>query len=400
MTERRPKRPWVGRLILRLRRLGSRRREVEDDLQELFDVRARTRSRRYAAARYALDALSLWRWRIGAPATPEGPDLTMRSRVSGWAGVGRDLIFAVRMFTKQPAIVLMTVAGLSLAIGISTVILTLANAATMRSDGIREPDTVYSVEVSNLGRGRLVGGYSPFHGNWAYIDFARLGTGVPSMELAADSSFTTSVEFRQSADRALAETIPAMPISGNYFRVLGGRAALGRTLTPEDDAPGADRLLVVSHVLWKIRFNADPGVVGRTVWLDDVPFMVIGVAEPGFIGAHGSKFQTQPAIWTTFGSQAAVWSARQSAANQQAAAEIARLSVSRHSTALAACASRPCGSRWRLHRIAGTSRWMLPDACDRVRLPPAPTRSSAPWHTRSPPKAAPETRPHGSTRSG
>jgi predicted permease len=67
-------------------------------------------------------------------------------------------------------------------------------------------------------------------------------------------------------------------------------------------------------------------VVGRTVWLDEVPFTVIGVAERGFVGAHGSKFQTRPAIWITFASQHAVWRARQRAANERAAAEIARLS--------------------------------------------------------------------------
>jgi predicted permease len=374
VTESRPRPPWAGRAILRIRRLGHRRREVEDDLQELFDARVRTKGRRHAAVRYLLDAVSLWRWKIGPPGAPEVVDIPASPRAARWNGFSRDVIFAVRMFTRQPAIVVMTVAGLSLAIGISTVILTLANAANLRTTGIREPETLSSIEVSNLGRGRLVGGYSPIRGNWAYIDFARLEAGVPSMELAADSPFTMPVEFRQSADRSLAEAIPLMPVSGNYFTVLGGRATLGRTVLPEDDAAGADRLAVVSHTLWKIRFNADPNVVGRTVWLDEVPFTVIGVAERGFVGAHGSKFQTRPAIWITFASQDAVWRARQRAANDRAAAEIARLSDRPALDAI----GRMRLDALRASLASAPDRWNIPvDVVGRLRGGASPARAEA-----------------------
>lgn len=374
MTERRPRPPWIGRAILRLRRLGDRRREVEDDLQELFDARARTKGRPYAAVRYALDAVSLWRWRIGPVAAPEASGLPPSPRIARWNGVSNDVIFAVRMFTRQPAIVLMTVAGLSLAIGISTVIITLANAAALRTTGIREPETLFTVEVFSLGRGRFVGGYSPMRGNWAYVDFTRLGAGVPSMELAADSPFTMPVEFRQSADRSLAEAIPLMPVSGSYFRVLGGRAALGRTVLPEDDAAGADRVAVVSHTLWKIRFNADPHVVGRTVWLDEVPFTVIGVAERGFVGAHGSKFQTRPAVWITFASQDAMWWARQRAANERAAAEIARLSDRPALDAI----GRMRLDALRASLASAPDRWNIPvDVAGRLRRGASPARAQA-----------------------
>ena len=324
-ARRRPEPPLAGRLIVRLRRLGGRRTEVEDDLRELFDARARTRGRRYAAFRYTLDVLSLWRWRIGAFVSSDvrAPETRHRRRLGG---LTQDVTFAIRMFSRQPGIVAMTVAGLSLAIGISTVMLTIVNAV-MLSTGIREPASVYTIEVFNLTRGRLVGGYSPMRGNWASIDVERLVDGVPSMELAADSPFTIPIEFRRTADRSLTETIPLMPVSGGYFRVLGGRAALGRTLVPDDDVGAADRVAFISHTLWKVRFDADPDIVGQTVWLDDVPFTVVGVAEHGFVGAHGSKFQTTPALWVSFTSQASVWSETQRAANARAAADVARLAA-------------------------------------------------------------------------
>ena len=148
-------------------------------------------------------------------------------------GLTQDVTFAMRMFARQPGIVAMTVAGLSLAIGLSTVILTIVNAVTMRSTGIREPEAVYSIDVFNLTRGRLVGGYSPRRGNWASIDVGRLVDGVPSMELAADSPFTISTEFRQSADRPLTEDHLA---DARERRLLPRARCPGRARA--DDRPG------------------------------------------------------------------------------------------------------------------------------------------------------------------
>jgi predicted permease len=364
MTDPHPRPPWLGRAIVRLWPLGNRRREVEDDLTELFLKRVRARNRRYAAIRHVLDAASLWKWRQRSDATGDVAHSTSRSFTGALGGLGGDIAFAIRMFARQPGIALMTVAGLSIAIGISTIILTVVNAVTMGTTGIRDPDSVYSLDVFNLTRGRLVGGNSAMQGNWASTDIAPLVRGVSSMELAADSPFTIPTDFRQSADRARTETLAMMPVSGGYFGVLGARAAIGRTLAPADDLPAAPHLVLLSHTLWKLRFDSDPGVVGRTAWLDDMPFTIIGVAERGFVGAHGSKFQTAPAIWVTFASQAAAWTAGQHDANRRAAAEIARLSSDR---ALDAVGRIRLGAL-RASLASAPDRWNIPvDVIGRLR---------------------------------
>src|SRR5690606_24315236 len=132
----------------------------------------------------------------------------------------RDATFAVRMFMREPGIVLMTVAGLSLAIAVSTVILTIVNALTLRPTGVTAPESLYSVSVSHLPCGCTAGGYSPMQGNWSSIDFTRLAANVSSMDLAADSPFTPFVELRTAADRATAQSLPIMAVSGSYFRLL------------------------------------------------------------------------------------------------------------------------------------------------------------------------------------
>ena len=73
-------------------------------------------------------------------------------------------------------------------------------------------------------------------------------------------------------------------VSGDFFRVLGVEVTQGRVTRREDDIEGSNRVVVLSDALWRSRFGGDPGVVGRTVTLNEQPFTVVGVA-PGRLGA-------------------------------------------------------------------------------------------------------------------
>jgi predicted permease len=74
-------------------------------------------------------------------------------------------------------------------------------------------------------------------------------------------------------------------VSGNYFDVLGIRAAIGRTFTPADDSePGAHPVAVISDALWRESFGANPGAVNGVVSINGRPFTIIGVAPRGFTG--------------------------------------------------------------------------------------------------------------------
>ena len=74
-------------------------------------------------------------------------------------------------------------------------------------------------------------------------------------------------------------------VTGNYFQILGGVAALGRTLVPEDSsAPGREPVLVLSYAAWQNKFGADTNIIGRKLVLHGYPLLVIGVAQEGFAG--------------------------------------------------------------------------------------------------------------------
>ena len=78
------------------------------------------------------------------------------------------------------------------------------------------------------------------------------------------------------------QTLTGLIVSGNFFDVLGARAALGRALTMQDDDAGAELVVVLSDGLWRSRFGADSSVIGRGITLNGLAATVVGVLEPGF----------------------------------------------------------------------------------------------------------------------
>ena len=76
-------------------------------------------------------------------------------------------------------------------------------------------------------------------------------------------------------------------VSGNYFTVLGAQPMMGRLFLPgEGRTAGADAIIVLTYDTWKNRFAADPHIVGQLVKINGLPFTVVGVTQPKFVGAQ------------------------------------------------------------------------------------------------------------------
>src|SRR4029077_20383427 len=76
-------------------------------------------------------------------------------------------------------------------------------------------------------------------------------------------------------------------VSGDFFRVLGVAASVGRVIGPEDDRhPNAQPVAVLGDHYWTDRFGRDPAVVGRTVQISGTPFTIVGIAPPRFSGVE------------------------------------------------------------------------------------------------------------------
>ena len=124
------------------------------------------------------------------------------------------------------------------------------------------------------------------HANWKDVR-AQADTfeGVVGYDWTAMSLTTTG-----EAQRVFGQLV-----SGNYFDVLGVRAALGRTFGPaEDEVPGRDPVVVLSHGFWTKHAGADPTIVGKTVGLNGITFTVLGVTPEDFTGLDVG---VRPEVW-------------------------------------------------------------------------------------------------------
>jgi predicted permease len=87
---------------------------------------------------------------------------------------------------------------------------------------------------------------------------------------------------------------PSALVSGNFFTTLGVHAALGRTLSPADDAPAVAGAAVISDAFWTTAFGRDSSALGRTIFANDAAYTVVGVLPPDFRGVH---LGSSPGVW-------------------------------------------------------------------------------------------------------
>jgi putative ABC transport system permease protein len=78
------------------------------------------------------------------------------------------------------------------------------------------------------------------------------------------------------------EQVWGVHTSANFFELLGVRAALGRTFIPEDERPGHEQVVILSHGMWARHYGSDPGLIGQSIAIDEKPYTVIGVLPADF----------------------------------------------------------------------------------------------------------------------
>src|SRR5262247_258692 len=195
----------------------------------------------------------------------------------------KDLRLGVRMLLKQPGFTLVAVMILALGIGANTAIFSLVNTILFRHLPVREPQRLVSVFPTIQRTGEPQSFSYP-----NYVD-VRDRNDVLSGLLAYQMM---AVSLSRNGHN---EIIWGYLASGNYFEMLGVKAALGRTFTPEDDrTPGAHPVAVLSYASWQKRFGADRNIVGQTVLLNNQSYTIIGVAPPRF---NGTEVIYAPEMW-------------------------------------------------------------------------------------------------------
>ena len=268
---------------------GRKRAELDEEIQFHLDrqMEANLAARMPSAEAQRQAAIAFGsRERAREECRAQRPSFALES-------LGRDLRYGLRGLWRNPGFSLVAVLTLALAIGANATIFSLIDQALMRALPVRDPAqlVVLSFAGSNPGHMHSEGGSSPGHLHEfsypMYRDLLQRNTVLNG--LIAESPLTLGVTWNNHA-----ESVQAEMVSGNYFTTLGVRPAAGRLFVDGDEtAPGANSVAVLSFDYWKTHLAEAP-VVGKTLLVNGTPFMITGVAAPGF---HSVVWGHAPAVF-------------------------------------------------------------------------------------------------------
>jgi putative ABC transport system permease protein len=184
-----------------------------------------------------------------------------------------DLRFAFRQLLKNPGFTAVAVLTLALGIGSNTAIFSIVSSVLFRPLPFKDPDRLVTVWERSVKKG-----YEMNHAGVAtFLDWKRQNNAFASM-----AAFGIDQGLNLTGDHE-PERVTAVPVSANLFDVLGVNPTLGRTFRAEEETPGSEQVVILSHGLWQRRFGSDPNVVGKAVLLDGRSYLVVGIMPPGFV---------------------------------------------------------------------------------------------------------------------
>ena len=194
-----------------------------------------------------------------------------------------DLRYALRTLRKSPGFALVAILSLALGIGANSAMFSLADAILLRP--LPVPHGSDLIVVQSQLRGEAIGGIFQYSG-LSYPDFKDLRERNKSYTGLTASQYT---QFGIATEKG---ALPQMKfgelVNGDFFRVLDVPLELGRPFRPDEDkVPGRDAVVVLGHELWRTDFASDRNVVGRTIFLNNITFTVIGVTPEQFTGSNG-----------------------------------------------------------------------------------------------------------------
>ncbi|MEW5975629.1 MAG: ABC transporter permease [Acidobacteriota bacterium] len=193
-----------------------------------------------------------------------------------------DLRFILRQLRQNPGFTAVVVLTLALGIGANTAVFSVLDQVLLRLLPVKKPQELVLLAPSGSHYGNSLGANTLSYPMYLDLrDHSELSQTVFQGLLCRFAS-RFSLTFAEHTERVAGELV-----SGNYFRVLGVGAALGRTLTPDDDrTPGAHPLVVLTYNFWKTRFASDPAILGKTLIVNGNSLTIVGVSEARFEGVE------------------------------------------------------------------------------------------------------------------
>jgi putative ABC transport system permease protein len=197
-----------------------------------------------------------------------------------------DIKHSLHMFIKSPGFTIAAVAALALGIGANTAIFTVVNAVLLKPLTYPDSDHIVEFLLTSPQGNSAISSIPKFH-NWqqqtsVFKDVAAYDFAGPGFNLTGDKP----------------EQVHGIHVTEAYFRLFGAPIMLGRTFTPQEDAPNGGKVVVLSYGLWQRKFGGNPDVLGKSLSLGNEPHTIIGVIGKDFLSDPEAEvwlpFQFEP----------------------------------------------------------------------------------------------------------
>lgn len=207
-----------------------------------------------------------------------------------WDAFMRDLKFAARLLRRDPVFAATAILTLGLCIGANTAVFSVVDAVLLRP--LPYPDHERLVQVVTAVTFKGVSGEQT---GQTGVVWEAVRDRVASLDAAVMSGLAMDVNL---AGAGRVENVRHHRVSAGFFKTLGVTPALGREFTSDEDREGGPPVAVLSFGAWRRMFDADRGVVGRTVMLRGAPHTVVGVMPEGFQPLLPAEVWTPVRAWS------------------------------------------------------------------------------------------------------
>ena len=191
-----------------------------------------------------------------------------------------EIRYAIRQLTKSPGFTAVAVVGLALGIGANAALFSVVNSVFLRPLPYHEPERL--VRLASTDESRDVERFP--------LSYPRFLTVQQQPRVFSALAFSTGNAFTLTG-RGDPEQLNALQASASLLPTLGLEPAAGRNFSADEDRPGGERVVLISHRFWQQRFNGDRSAIGQTLMLDGVLYTIVGVLPEAASAAPLNQIQ-------------------------------------------------------------------------------------------------------------
>ncbi len=238
-------------------------RDLDDEMQAFVEMATADQMREGATP---AEAQRLAVLQLGG--VEQAKERVRTGRHGAWLDdVERDVRYGLRQIRRNPGFSAIAIATLALGIGATTAIFSIVNAVLLRPLPFEEPDRLVRIFTKTPG-GRLFE-LSP----GKFYDWQRDAQSFEAMAIYG----CCGLRDWALTGTGVARTVKGTAVSADFFDIVRARPSLGRVFRQEEDTPGGRYVVVLSDRFWKTELGGSPDVIGRTLQLNDEPYIIVGI---------------------------------------------------------------------------------------------------------------------------